>query len=543
MAAIHLKTSRLFNKHYFFIALLGFLIYFPTLFFNFTYFDDHVLILNNRFFLNNLSNILPAFKQDVFHILHGSAAYYRPILTISFILDAQLGGVNPFFYHLTNVAIHLIASCLVYLFLCRLDYRKTLSFIFALIFSVHPVLTQAVSWIPGRNDSLLTLFILASFIFLIDFINQNKWPQLVLHLLFFALALFTKETAVILMPVAVIYLLLIKKTRPTNLTILGLFWLLISVIWFLLRKNALEANPIDMNFYNSLKWILFNLPALIIYLGKLLFPVNLSVLPIWQDSVKIYGIITLVMVASLLFFSLKKKYNFIIFGLSWFLLFLLPAFIRPNTVMVADFCDHRVYLPVIGFIILLLEIDFIKNLDIKKRPNLLIVILILVILLTFTLFHMENFKNGLSFWTNAARTSPHSTLAHRNLGAMYYLGGFLNEAEAEYKKSLELNPKEQMAHNNLGLIYASRGRFKEAEEEYKKEFEVNPLYDDAIFNLGLLYYKEGKFNQAEYLWKKTIEINPDYLDAYYNLANYYNQQKNYAPAVYYLDQLKRKGVK
>ena len=98
------------------IISLGFLIYCQTLFFKFTYLDDNVLILDNYYFLKNITNIFKAFRVDVFYILHASAAYYRPSLIVSFILDAQLGKTHPFIYHFTNLNLHLLASCLLFKF-------------------------------------------------------------------------------------------------------------------------------------------------------------------------------------------------------------------------------------------------------------------------------------------------------------------------------------------------------------------------------------------------------------------------------------------
>lgn len=231
------------------------------------------------------------------------------------------------------------------------------------------------------------------------------------------------------------------------------------------------------------------------------------------------------------------------FGLIWFSLFLLLAFIRPNTEIVADFIEHRVYLPMIGFIVLLLEIDFIKNLDFRKKSNLTAIILLLLSLSLINFNHSKNFRDRLSFWKNAAQNSPHSPLAHRNLGAMYYLDGLPDKAEIEYRRSLELNPYERMAHNNLGLIYANKNMLKEAEAEYRMEIRINPRYDTVYFNFGLLYFKQRKFKEAESMWKKTLELNPDYIDAYSNLAVYYYQQNNRERSMYYVDQLKKRGVK
>ncbi len=532
------------------IAGVGFLVYFKSLFFGFTYLDDNVLIINNYRFLGQLSNVLEAFRHEVFHILHSSAAYYRPMLTVSLILDAQLGGVSPFIYHFTNIIIHLAASCLVFKFLTKLGYARQLAFFFSLIFSVHPVLAQAVSWIPGRNDSLMAVFGLASFIFFLDFLETKRIWHCLAHVFFLGLAVFTKESALMLMPMCVLYYILIWKkegrkkgeiSRHRNIP-LFIFtgWLAVSGFWFLMRSAALSNNPMPMAGVDMAKSVLLNLPALIQFIGKIIFPFNLSVLPLVQDTTFVYGILALALIVPALFFSKRARSGFIIFGASWFLLFLLPSFIRPNPAIVADFIEHRVYMPLAGFFILLLEADIIKNLDFKLKRYFAASGIIIILFAAITFFHIGNFKDRLSFWSNAAAKSPHSPLAHRNLGAMYYLAGLPDKAEPEYRKALELNPLEPMAHNNLGLIYASRGNFKDAEEEYKKELAINPAYDDVHFNLGVLYYKLGEFKKAEMLWKKVIELNPDYTDAYANLHAYYYSQGDFAQGAYFESKFKNR---
>ena len=89
------KTNNWFNdlflvgkRPYLWISLLGLLVYIRSLSFGYTYLDDHVLILENLFFLRDPGNIVKTFTQEVFHILHSSAAYYRPMLTISFMFDS-----------------------------------------------------------------------------------------------------------------------------------------------------------------------------------------------------------------------------------------------------------------------------------------------------------------------------------------------------------------------------------------------------------------------------------------------------------------------
>lgn len=529
------------NPYLWFIAL-GFVVYLKALFFNFTYLDDNALILDNFYFLRNLANTFRAFRQDVFRSLHGADAFYRPILTITFILDAQLGKTSPFMYHFTNLLIHFLASCLVFIFLKKLKYKKSLAFLMAMIFSVHPVLTQAVAWIPGRNDSLVTVFILTAFIFWINFLETKRLKSFVWHLFFFALALFTKELAILLPLFCLLHLWLISKKKLTtdDKKFLSFSWTSVLIFWFLLRQSALE-NPIKYTIFNIGKSLLLNSPAIVLYVGKIVFPVNLSVLPILQDSNLIYGFITIIFITTLLLLSKNKRNNFIIFGVIWFVLFLSSPFIPPIPKVAADFIEHRIYLPIVGFIIILLEIDGIKKFSVNKKVHLLVAGSVVLIFSTLTIVHSRNFKDKLSFWGNAVKTSPHHPLAHRNLGAMYYLDGRLDEAEVEYKKALELNPFEQMVHNNLGLIYTNKGLLDKAEEEYKKELEINPTYDTAHYNLGLLYYKRGEVEKAIEWWQKTVAINPEYFSAHINLAVYYYQQKEFNKAIYHVNEVIKRG--
>ena len=497
------------------IWIVGFCLYFRSLFFGFTYLDENVLILDNLKFLQNWSNIRRAFTQEVFFISHSSAAYYRPLLTISFMFDSLFSGTSPFMYHLSNIILHLAASSLVYKLLTKLKYNAALSLFLALVFTVHPVLTQAVAWLPGRNDSLLTVFVLGGFIFLLRYLEKRRWYLYMGQLLLFAAALFTKETALVMPVVFGFYLIFVGKVREVGVFLkLFIGWGIVVVPWYLLRRLALK-DPISMTVDDVLRSLWENLPALVQFMGKIFFPFNLSVLPIMQDTTFVWGVAGLGILSILVFLEVWQGKTWRpVFGIVWFLAFLLPSFIRPNPTLVADFIEHRIYLPLFGIFIILAQSKALQSFNWQKLVYKFGGLTVLGIFALITFWHSGNFANRLVFWKNAAANSPHSPLGQRNLGAMYYLAGQPDLAEVYYKKSLALNEYEPMVHNNLGLIYAGRGEYVLAEEEYKKELSFNKDYDNAHFNLGLLYYKLGRLDEAKQLWEKTLEINPDYSDAY-----------------------------
>lgn len=528
---------------YIIIFLIVTIIYAHTIFFNFTYLDDNKLILDNFYFLSDISNILKAFQQDVF-INTIDNAYYRPIMNISLMLDAQFSGTSPFFYHLTNILIHLFCVFFVFSFLLKLGYKRFPSFLFSVFFAVHPALCQAVAWIPGRNDSLLTLFILLSFIFFINYMSDRKINNLFIHLLFFAFALFTKETTLISLFLFIFYIRLISLKRVLQRQNISLFlgWIIITYLWFVMRKSALP-NPINYSPKDMINSIVSNLPAVFLYIGKTLLPFNLSVLPTLNNNTLIYGYI--VVAVSIFLICLSKNINrlYITFGILWFLSFLLPAFIRPDPNLPTAFIEHRMYLPFIGFMIFLLEAANIKNIVFGKNFATFLCISILLLFSLINIFYSYNFKDQITFWENARNHSPQYPLARRNLGAIYYLKGDFDKAKEEYLECVKLNPAEPMVHNNLGLIYMNRGEFKKAEDEFLTELKYNPNYDTAYYNLGLLYLREGRIQQSINLWKKTIDINPYYFDAYEQLAALFYILKDYNQSAFYINQAKKRNGK
>ncbi|MFA5886241.1 MAG: tetratricopeptide repeat protein [Patescibacteria group bacterium] len=491
------------------ILVVGFLLYSRSLLFDFTYFDDSTLILDNFSFLQRFQNIGAIFATDVF--LSNARFYYRPLLNLTFMLEAQIAGVLPFFYHLSNIIIHVLAAGLLFYLLDRLSRRRPLALILSLIFLVHPVLVSAVVWIPGRNDSLLAVFILAAFISFLHFLDRPRLISYLAFLFFFLAALFTKESAVALPLLMLVYAGLIK---PGNLLRSDKYLLLLGTgvtgfIWFLMRQLALSGHP--LNYWEAITTLAKNWPALILDLGKLIFPFNLSVLPVLADSNLVYGFLALaVFIAAIYYLSFNSKRR-AAFGWLWFFLFLAPSFIYFSRQ--PDFLEHRLYLPFIGFLIFLSEAKILTDLNWLRRLVRGGVCLILLFLAVLNLRQGAYFSDRLTFWNRAVLDSPHSALAQRNLGVMLYFEGDLEAAIRHYRQALEINPQEVMVHNNLGVIYLARKEYPQAEKEFKQELQFNPNYDKALFNLGDLAYRRGRFFEARDFFAATLRANPNYSEA------------------------------
>jgi len=505
-------------KPFLIIFIIGFALYGLTLFFGFSYFDDNALILDNYPLISRVQNIGQIFTSDVFFSANGKF-YYRPLLNVSFMVDALTNGSLPVMFHLTNILLHIIAASLVFLLLAKLNCRRALAYFLALFFLVQPVLTQAVAWIPGRNDSLLAIFVLAAFLCFLAFQDRPRLGYYLGYLGFFVLALFTKETAIFLPFLVIFYFLLVEPDKVTRrdrgLIIFGSAALIF--VWYLARHLALGVNGFSWS--AALASLAGNSSALLVFLGKSFLPFNLSVLPVLRDAQFIYGLIVLPLLALAWLFSRRKNKSYLVFGLVWFLLFLLPSFVRPNLTGTPDFLEHRLYLPLIGLFIALAEIDWLKKLDFKRWAVRIGAGLLLLFFAILAFRHSLHFKDQLTFWRAAVAASPHSPLAHRNLGAMEYLGNESAKAADEYRAALALNPEEPMAHNNLGVIYLAAKNYAAAEREFKKELAVNPGYDKALLNLGDLYYVTGRASEAVSYWQTLLQIYPNSPEAASRLNN------------------------
>jgi Flp pilus assembly protein TadD len=513
--------------------------------------DDDLLVKDQYEYNKDLSNISQAFSENITGD-ENKLPYYRPLLRLSFMFDAQFGEKNIYFMsHLTNIVLHMIAMCLLYIFLRRLNIEKMTAFVFTLFFAVHPLATQTVSLIVGRNDSLLTIFVLGSFIYLIDIIKEDNKKKYLLHILLLLLALFTKETAVMLPFVFGVYLLTfvgwrtLWEERKKYLYLAG-SWLLSLVIYFLIRHSIFtEILDPKYNFFTS---IYENSLSLVAAIGKIFLPFNLSVFPILLDMSLIYGLIVISIFSVCLFFSKEKRVSMLIFGISWFLFFIALTLLVPIG-KTADFSENRIYLPMLGFIFIILgmgKIEFLskvfqKNFENPRKTFFILLTIVLIFFSVKTLNRNNVYTNELTFWKNAVKTSPNSYSNHYTLGMVYDVHGDTENAIKELEEALKIQPQEKFIHNNLGVLYEKNRNTVKAEEYFLKEIAINPKDDQVYFNLGMLYYRGKKIKEAEEYWIKTIKINPNNSSAYFNLAVLYYKQNKFNKFATYAKEAQNKG--
>lgn len=525
------------------ILLLVFFIYYKSIFFGFTNLDDVLMIPNNLVFLGNFQNIINSFKISVFANLNVTDEFYRPIMLISLIFDAKFYQSFSGIYHLTNILIHIINTLLLYFFLKELKTKKNLSLLLCLFFSLHPVLVHAVSWIPGRNDTLLTLFVLSYFISVIRYFNNKKRLLLIPIFIFYFLAMFTKETGLFCLLLTIIYSYLfnVNKLKDKKLTTVIIGDLLITIIWFVLRNKAIKI-PADISFKENVFNFIKNLPGIFVYIGKIFIPVNLSTLPIFELVPFLLGIVIFLIFALIIFLSKEKNLQKYIFGFLFFVFFIVPSFFGSNPDIMFPLFEHRVYLPMIGILIVISQIKYTDNLSFKSIKNYFVILPVIMVFTLVNIKHQDNYKNAFNFWTNAVKTSPENASSHFGMGTYYSDNGDFINGEKEYLKAIEINPKQGGIRNNLGLIYLDQGKLSEAKKIFEEEIEIDPI-SDTYFNYGLILYYSEEYSEAEEAWLKVLEIDPDDIMTLEKLYRLKMEQRNIFGAEYYKKELNKRDIK
>ncbi len=531
-------------RPYIWIAAAVAILYAKSLSFGYTFLDDNLLILNNYDFLKNMNSVVSAFFQKVYPRSF-SMPYYRPILLVSLVLDAQIGGVSPFVYHLTNILIHIAVSALAFALFAQLGYRRALSLFFALIFAVHPVLTQAVAWVPGRNDSIMAAFSIASFIFFLKFLGSKGRKYYLWHLFFLLLAIFTKESALVLIAICYLYCAIVrgKKEFMSVWKMLLAGHVIICALFFIPRYFVTRgSDPVTL--YEICNLVTQQALSIVQLIGKAVFPVHQSVFPTMRDSSSGYGLAAIALIAALVIFFKKGSRRLIMFGAAWLILFLIPPLIRSHGIAIGDVLEHRMYLPIIGLMIVFMELDFFKTGSaMVKRILPVLGVVVLAVFFVKAYLHCENFRDAKTFWEDAVRASPRSPYVRLHLGEIYYQDGRIDESFEQFSEAVKLDPFSTFdAHHYLIKIYLKKNLTVQAEKELRKTIALNSDDYWAYTLLGVLYYKSGRDKEAEALWKKSLEKNVYNFEAAKNLAVYYAEKKDFASSREYIDRLRRLGI-
>ena len=504
------------TKEYVFILLLAivsFIVYASSLHAPFIFDDNHMIVEN--VFIKSAKYFSEFFKGFVtsYPIPKGMC---RPLLMLTFGFNYLQGGLSPVGYHIVNILFHFLNACLLYFLLKFLNKSvpRGLIFIITLLFVVHPLNTEAVTYISSRSDLMVTFFIISSFFLYL----KGKYT---LSCLMYVPALLTKETGLVLPILILGYYLLyqfkniictFKNKRVVfffvSLFIVTLFYLYYKKLYFAPITPG-SSRPIFSNILTQ-SWVTFS------YLKLFLWPDNLNFLHSTPDLTSIFqikanfafmGIIALIIVM----FILRKRKNLLSLGILLYLVGLLPKFYATLKV---PFAEHHFYLPSIGIYILLLAL--LEKLYLKQRKNFLYPAIGVILALSALTWERNcQLNRPLWVWKIGVEKEPKHIGNWLNLGVAHKDNGNIEKAKEIFQKALSVfnEDKDWQAglYVNLAGIHFLEEEHKEAFKLLDKALGLNPKIPrvcQIYSSMANIYEKENQEAQAIEYRKKALKLNP-----------------------------------
>lgn len=541
------------------LILVVLLSYGNTLVNGFVY-DDKQQILQNPY-IKNWHFLPQIFGTTVWSFVGqaGQTNYYRPLMTFSYLILWQIFGPLPFGFHLFNVLMHMAVVALMFLVGQRLflDYR--VAWVAALLFAIHPVHTEAVAWIAALPDLQAAFFLLLSFRLLLV-AQPGRWDlkQALGVLLGFSFALLSKEPALMLVPLVIVFeyglnprrhvtTLIAKLSRCAPFFILGLGYLLLRVALFGKIAPVLQRP--------SLAWpeaIYSSFALCLDYTKLLLWPAHLSAFHVFRASHFVteprvlvgLGIILLT-IASV--FLLWKKAPPAAFALLWIGVTLAPV-LNARWMAGNVLAERYLYLPSVGFCWLTAwfgirlwdgashRSSWARSLGLT--PFALLAAGVLFLDLAKTISRNLDWRDDLTLYSRTLQSDPDAHIIRGNLAGVYFDRGDLERAGREWEAALAGKPDHVNAMDALGILYTQEERYAEAEAMFKRAIVTKPLWGTAHSNYGALLEKTGDIGRALYELKTGVELSPlnaaarrSYGDALFAAGQLDEAELQYAGAV------------
>lgn len=481
--------------------------------------DDDDSIVNNVY-IQDFRYFPKYFSENLIAGSGQTTNYWRPVLLISFAFDYQLFKLNPLGYHLTNTLLHILVAILGFFLIYTLSRKKfLLSYLPALLFLVHPLQTEAITYIAGRADPLSSVFALLTLIFYVNFRKKNNKKYLFFSLGTFLLALLTKEQS-ILLPALILLVEVCffsnKNNWRQNIKV-PLYFFAISIIYFISRITFLNFNDIlgganNVTGYNaSLFSRLLTFTWVIIkYLALLFVPKNLhmayeieSITSILNPSVFLF-IAALALIIFIIYKTWREN-KLISFGYLWFIIILLP---RTNIISInRPLYEHWLYLPMLGFwlgtlaliIYLFKKFQTLKWQKIGLNFLIIVVIIFAAVLGYLTILRNKDWRDPITFYEKNLGYTPNSYIQRNNLGMAYSNAGRYEEAIGQYKKALEILDFYPQIHSNLANSLLALGEIEAAEKEYEKALEIDGSFILPYKNLINIYLAQHDLTKLNLL--------------------------------------------
>lgn len=523
------------------LFLFSFALYSPSLKNDFVWDDVEVIAKNNYSYAAStiIYNIIPEVEKNK------QERYYRPVLYISMAIDRGIWGISPFGFHLSNIIFHSISVVLFYFMVLLIlgefgiERKEAAAFLSSVLFALHPMHVESVSWVAGRTDLLCALFL---FLAVISHIlsYRSAW-FLPLVGLSFSVSLFSKEVGIVFPILVLVFDLLNRRLLNSASIPRYAVYLGVSLVYLYLRGMAFVYIPevaqhvanegvrqavngsehvSSIPYYLGLLKIL--LSSYFIYLNKLILPFgfNAFITGVPREIPYLISSLVLLSVLSVLaFISIKKKENVTAFGIFWILLTLGPsALVAFFSISSTPLAERYLYIPSAGFCLLI----GYWVIEAGSRVHLKSIawgfgFLLIVFYATVAYQRQAVWRDDLSLWRDTSLKSPDHPLPHSNYGLALSNIGKQDEAVKEFEIALspEMNDSPRgkaVTANNMGIVYLERQDYPKAELWFRKALEYDPGYGKTYYHMGLIYFINGEltgsadsYTEAEKYLRRTFD--------------------------------------
>jgi len=578
------KTKTSFSKIniYILIFLFAFAFYGNTVFNDYAL-DDAIVITQNDYTLKGISGIKDIFSTELFtgffkvkkDLVVGGR--YRPLSLATFAIEVEIFGQNPYISHFINVCLFALIGLLLYEVLSKLLIKYNVSnkwyynlpLITTLLFLAHPIHTEVVANIKGRDELLSLIGVLISFYYSLKYLENKKPINLIYSFIGFFAGMFSKEigvTFIVTMPLTIWFFTDYKIVKIVK----SMLPIIIStVIYFIIRGAVLGDQTakvipelmndsfLNMTLSQKFATIAYTMG---IYIKLLFFPHPLTYdyypyhIPIteWTQWQAFGSLILLLVLAIIAIKGLKNK-SIISFGILFYAITLAPV---SNILFpIGAFMNERfVFVASLGFCVILAWFvtqklsHFIKKET--SRANLIPAFLIIIFALYGfkTVTRNANWKNDFTLFTTDVKVSVNGAKSNCSAGGKLIEEGtrkgneavrnqYLIQAIKYLNHSLEIYPAYGDALLLLGNAwYEYDKNYDSTLIAYETLLRLNPNHNQAYTNIDIIFKNLDSADYKIKVYKELYEINSERFETNYNLGNLFGRYKNDIPkAVYYLN--------
>lgn len=443
-------------------------------------------------------------------------------------VDTSIGAsisVDPTFFHVAGVALHVANAWLCFSLVRRLTGRSRAALICSLVFALHPLQVESVAWISelrGLTSAAFALLALNAFVRLRQESKKGRaYKLLAASTLFAACAMLCKPSAAVLPLMALVIDRVVFQTAWRKALATAVVWLAV-VLPFVLITREIQSVPVAAHSDWWQRPFIAG-DSLAFYVFKTLVPTNLCVdygrTPAWLTS-HAWSYLTWVVPAVLfrIAYRGRRRRPNTWLGALLFLAFLLPTLgVVPFAYQAySTVADRYAYLALIGVGLVLS--DAIEELEPRAAP--LRVAAVLSLVLAILSFRQSRYwSESSAFLRHTIEVNPTAGFAFNNLGDIELANGDLTAALADYKACVEREPTRTKAYINLAEVYTALNQPAEAERAVAQVMTMPDMTADDLSNLGIVLMKMNRPDRALEALSRAVQIDPRSPTYLFNQAN------------------------